>query len=266
MIKPSEAAEYSRQKVFESVVSVEPYPNVRIENIWPDELYDAFLEKIPLFDLFEKVGDLTGNFFHPYLREACGEDVWIIQCYDSCMAAITSALVDRFGDHLPEYVCSLWPQCDDPASYFDPKAPVAYPQPGLVERVGEFVQPPHLDGIFRAISAFLYLPSRSLPGAGTSLYSTTATTAAYSPLRNMFTRQPDGATVQLHHTNDFSRNTLFAFVNSHRAYHGISLVDYTLPDDVRRVSINMFIEPDHNKTAYLIGRGMAEFGIANADI
>lgn len=266
MIDLDAAAEHSRRKIREATVVEAPYPHLLVEGIWPEPLYDAFIERIPPFEDFDKVGDVTGNFFYPYLKEMCGDDQWILQGYDACMIAISLELIRRFGAYIPEYVLSLWPDCPNPGEYIDPEAPVGYPQPGLVERLSGFVQPPHLDGIFRMISAFVYLPTRSLQGGGTALYATTERSQSYSPLRNMFTRHPDGATVTLDHVNDFTRNTLFAFVNSHRAYHGISLVDYALPDDVRRLSVNMFIETEHNTAAYLIGRGVEAFGIVGADI
>lgn len=169
--------------------------------------------------------------------------------------------MEKFSPLSSVYARSLWPGA--PEDFVPARGPsVNHTALHVVERRPGFYQMPHLDGIFRFIAAYVYLSqSGTVPGVGTAMYRVTRTTDQYMPLRNMFSRDTRDVEVELDRVNDYSRNTMFAFLNCAGAYHGIQPFDEAMLAGNRRLSFNLYASLTGDATEHLIGQGLGSFDI-----
>lgn len=82
-------------------------------------------------------------------------------------------------------------------------------------------------------------------------------------LANILSRQPDSVELELDGVNDYEPNTLFSFMNTERAFHGVQEITDEALDGQRRLSLNMYVSFNSDLVEALLGNGLQEFGLAN---
>lgn len=257
---PPAVAEFCRRKIEAAELRVDPFPQISVPGLFPDDFYGAFIGALPTFSAFNDVGNYTGNLSSARLRECCSHTPKLIETFDAAQRAVAAALLDRFAPHFVQYARSLWPAA--PADYVTRGTTFMDSQFGVVERLPGFCQGAHLDGVFRILSVYVYLAQRGpVARAGTSVYRVTKIGDGHRPLSNMFSRTTDNVEVELAAVNDYDPNTLFAFLNSARSYHGVERFTAEQLAGNRRLSLNMYVNLHTFPVEYLIGQGLRDFGI-----
>ena len=231
-------AEHIAAAIESAELRSDPFPHMVIENLLPDDLYDAIIRGLPPAELF---GDKPVNkqqlkvpfdFAPGYARR-----VWRFVADVVAPQFITPALVDKFDAPLLAWVRQNWPELgDDP---FGGKIRLHSTDGRIMLRTRGYRIPPHRDPKWGFLTCLIYLVREGDNETwGTQLYSVASDREA----RGAAPHWIDPATCTLEGEVGFKRNRALVFLNSVGA-HGAFIPADAEPADLERYLYQFRIGP-----------------------
>jgi hypothetical protein len=225
-----------QQAIDGAPLSADPFPHIVIENLLPDDVYEAIVRAVPPRVFFEdrpvNKQQLTVPF---HFAPAYSKRVWEFVARSIARKAIAPALVTKFTDPILAFIqsaCPLVTSLDNGLSMHASDGRILLRRPG-------YVIPPHRDPKWGFMTCLMYLVR---PGDdesyGTQLYG--LETDAEAPTVAPF--WVDGSSCILKKTVPFRANTALAFLNSAGA-HGASIPP-DAPTTVERYVYQFRVGPD----------------------
>ena len=228
----SAASDHVQQRVDSTDIDLDPFPHIEIDNIFPEELYQAMLaNRIAddcLFTLNElgrvdqnypttrQILELRNNL--PILSSPAREfwqdtHAWLTGPFEQIMTEkFRSHIQERFG-RIPEL-----------------RAETLYTRDRTDYALG-----PHTDAAHKVLTFLVYLPPDSArPEIGTSIYR---------PHNPDFTCKGgpryDFANFERVKTAPYQPNTLFGFVKTSRSFHGVEPIRHAVTRDLLIYDIHL---------------------------
>jgi hypothetical protein len=217
---------------------VDPFPHMVIENLLPDDLYDAVIRGLPPVELFggkpvnKQQLKVPFEFAPGYSRR-----VWRFVADVVAPQYITPALVDKFDAPLLDWVRQNWPELgDDP---FGGKIRLHSTDGRIMLRTRGYKIPPHRDPKWGFLTCLVYLVREGDSETwGTQLYSVASDREA----RGAAPHWIDPAICTLAGEVGFKRNRALVFLNSVGA-HGAFIPADAEPADLERYLYQFRIGP-----------------------
>jgi uncharacterized coiled-coil protein SlyX len=221
-----------------AALQLDPFPHIVVENLLPDDLYDALILGLPPVELF---GDKPVNkqqlkvpfeFAPVYARR-----VWRYMADVVAPQFITPTLVDKFAEPLLAWVRDNWPELGD-----DPfRGPIRLHSTDgrIMLRTRGYRIPPHRDPKWGFLTCLVYLVRAGDSETwGTQLYSVSSDREA----RGAAPHWIDPATCTLAGEVGFRRNRALVFLNSVGA-HGAFIPADAEPENLERYLYQFRIGP-----------------------
>lgn len=235
VLERDRACAHARRAVETSELHADPFPHMIIDDLLPDDLYNAMIRAIPPRVLFE---DRRVNKQQlrvpPSFAPAFSRRVWPFIAGEVIVGALKPGIVARFREPLTEYLQRFWPgQTADEA-----RLPLSASDGRIILRRPGYVIPPHRDPRWGFLTVIMYLVRPNDPDTwGTQLFRVREDVNAPSA-------QPywiSGAHCELVKDVPFRRNRALVFLNSDGA-HGASLPE-DAPADFERYIYQWRIGP-----------------------
>lgn len=233
-----------RRAIASARLEREPYPYLVVEHLFPDDVFDTFVEALPSPVFFDKVAEQRDEIMVPFpFAPAYHRLVWSV-FQDGIEQAMLPALLETFRPALDDFVRTTWPSLG------------SWPESGLTLRAANsrlmlrrrgYVIKPHRDPRWSFLTALVYLAPRDAPQAyGTQLYRLTIERDAghSSPF------WPNLDECELVRDVPGVGNTALVFLNSTGA-HG-AVVPKTAPADYLRYIYQARFSPDAASKARLV--------------
>jgi hypothetical protein len=235
-----------QQAIDRARLSADPFPHIVIDNLLPDDVYEAIVRAIPPRVFFEdrpvNKQQLTVPF---HFAPEYSRHVWDFVAKSIAREAIGPALIDKFTDPILAFIqsaCPLVTSLDNGLSMHVSDGRILLRRPG-------YVIPPHRDPKWGFMTCLMYLVR---PGDdesyGTQLYGLQADGEA--PTVAPF--WVDGRSCILKKTVPFRANTALAFLNSAGA-HGASIPP-DAPTPVERYIYQFRVGPDPAGIEWLLSK------------
>jgi uncharacterized coiled-coil protein SlyX len=231
-------AEHITAAIDGAALHLDPFPHVVVENLLPDDLYDALIMGLPPVALF---GDKPVNKQQlkvPFaFAPGYGRRVWRFLAEVVAPQFITPAVVDKFREPLVAWVRNNWPELgEDP---FHGKIRLHSTDGRIMLRTRGYKIPPHRDPKWGFLTCLMYLVRKGDSESwGTQLYSVAADREA----RGAAPYWIDPATCTLAGEVGFRRNRALIFLNSVGA-HGAFIPEDAEPENLERYLYQFRIGP-----------------------
>lgn len=230
----TELDSYIAGRIAATPTQPEPYPHIFVENVFPDDVYDAMRDAMPSLVEFRPLWHFGTVAKDMYSNRHCFplEPDWIERNLGVQRASVWSRIREAidgpavrmaFADH-------FMPQINE---RFDGDPPLGDGQTKLRLRLmsdrASYKIGPHTDAISRIVTALFYLPEDDAYAdmLGTRVYVPKDSAKDYKHgVHNSFDEFDEVGHVQ------FAPNTMVGFVNVDNAFHGVPPMD--VPDDYRR--------------------------------
>ena len=211
------------QRITAAPIERDPFPHCIIDNIFPDEFYEALLEHWPAADLFgsqANTGRVTSGAYKERMvfefaperlarLDDARREFWRQVLHMLLDFRLNRSILDKFHDDI---ATRFFPQEIPTEAIGDSRL--------ISDRIGYAIGP-HTDAPSRLVSLLFYLPTDSrLKHRGTSLYR---------PIVANF-RSDDGRHHPFHlfhriRTVDFVPNRLLLFPKTDRSFHGVERIE-----------------------------------------
>ena len=222
----------------------EPYPYVIVERLFPDDVFQTFVDALPDPVFFDKVAEQRDEMMVPFpFAPAYSRMVWRL-FQDIVEQAMLPALLETFRPALDEFIRSTWPSL---GAFSESGITLRAANSRLMLRRRGYVIKPHRDPRWSFLTALVYLAPRDAPNAfGTQLYRLRVERDAghSSPF------WPEPAECELVRDVPGVGNTALVFLNSTGA-HGAT-VPKNAPADYLRYLYQARFSPDAASKARLI--------------
>jgi hypothetical protein len=217
---------------------LEPFPHVVVDNLLPDDLYDALIEGLPPLELFADQKVNKQQLKVPFdIAPAYSRQVWRFMADVVAPQFITPVLVDKFREQLNTWVKDNWPELgDDPLRG---KVRLHSTDGRIMLRTRGYRIPPHRDPKWGFLTCLMYLVREGDSESwGTQLFSVAGDREA----RGVAPHWIDPASCTLAGEVAFRRNRALIFLNSVGA-HGAEIPADAEPADLERYLYQFRIGP-----------------------
>lgn len=231
-----------------AVLHLDPFPHAVVENLLPDDLYDALITGLPPVELFGEKSPNKRQLKVPFdLAPSYSRRVWRFLAEVVAPQFITPVVIDKFREPVTTWVRENWPEFGE-----DPLRGTVrlHSTDGrILLRTRGYRIPPHRDPKWGFITCLLYLVREGDSDTwGTQLYSVQSDEQA----RGAAPHWIDPEKCVLAGEIGFKRNRVLIFLNSVGA-HGASIPADAEPENLERYIYQFRIGP----TGSSINRMMA---------
>jgi hypothetical protein len=169
VVNQAAVKEHAREAVASARLSHDPYPHVVVERLFPEDVYDRFLEAIPPPVFFEKVVEHRDEMAVPFaFAPAYSRAAWSL-FHDVIEQAVLPGILTTFAPALDEFVRRSWPSL---GSWEESDVALRLSNPRLMLRRPGYRIKPHRDPRWAFLVALIYLSPRDAAQTyGTQLYT-----------------------------------------------------------------------------------------------